>query len=419
MVQKLVQRPNRYLIQRAGNYYMRIVVPPRIRLLNPQIPREVKKSLKTDSKRQAIALVASRDTLIQRFQSSQDPDQALGLYQALVAFDDESQPIVTERISPASALCSGPRLSEVWASFSQWKVWTPKARKDNERMYENLEYFAGDIPVGLITKTILNDVLTAIAALPKRNCKPYNEMRLDELAELDDVPEAHLVSGKYVRGHLKLFQGLFNSYLVREVALLETSPTEGLTWKYSDNRYASFSDAQINSLLLASGTRPEWFQWFIRLAIYSGARRSEIANLRKTSFRFDPDSQRHYIMIAGGKTDAAKRQIPIHRRLLEFGLLDWLRESDDLLFPVPAANPNRATEHFKLLLPEDINDFGERYVFHSLRHTFITKARSKGVTDVLLQQVVGHEKRGAGITDRYTHTFPLSSVLLVVDSLDY
>lgn len=36
-----------------------------------------------------------------------------------------------------------------------------------------------------------------------------------------------------------------------------------------------------------------------------------------------------------------------------------------------------------------------------------------------MQQVVGHEKAGAGLTDCYTHTFPLKSVAVVVDSVGY
>ena len=58
-------------------------------------------------------------------------------------------------------------------------------------------------------------------------------------------------------------------------------------------------------------------------------------------------------------------------------------------------------------------------VLHSIRHTFITKARSAGVTDALVQQTVGHEKTGAGVTDRYTHVFPVASLLKVVDSVQY
>lgn len=71
------------------------------------------------------------------------------------------------------------------------------------------------------------------------------------------------------------------------------------------------------------------------------------------------------------------------------------------------------------MLDRKVNDYGERLVFHSLRHTFITKARAAGINNVLVQQVVGHEKRGSGQTDRYTHTFQLKDVLKVVDVVQF
>ena len=65
------------------------------------------------------------------------------------------------------------------------------------------------------------------------------------------------------------------------------------------------------------------------------------------------------------------------------------------------------------------DDYGNRKVFHSFRHTFVTKARGAGIALDHVQQVVGHEKIKAGVTDRYTHQQPLKVVLDVVDCIDY
>ena len=111
--------------------------------------------------------------------------------------------------------------------------------------------------------------------------------------------------------------------------------------------------------------------------------------------------------------------VPVHPELERAGLIAWVQETDGPLFPTAQANPNRVTDHFASLAGVKVNDVGERIVFHSLRHTFITKARAAGVSTVLIQQVVGHEKSGAGITDRYTHSFPLKDVLVVVDAVRY
>ncbi|HIA0016898.1 TPA: integrase, partial [Escherichia coli] len=52
------------------------------------------------------------------------------------------------------------------------------------------------------------------------------------------------------------------------------------------------------------------------------------------------------------------------------------------------------------------------------RHTMISTCLAGWVSNLAhLQQVVGHEKSGVGITQRYLHTFPLSTVCYVIDGL--
>ncbi|WP_299593797.1 tyrosine-type recombinase/integrase [uncultured Microbulbifer sp.] len=289
---------------------------------------------------------------------------------------------------------------------------------DNERMFESLRHFLGDVPVDQVTKQGLKAALQQISWLPVRHKAPYKGRSLEQLAN-EAVPEEDRVSGKYVKGHLKLAQGLFSSYLVNELELLEQSPTAGLTWRYENRRYASLDDQLVQQAVRASAEKPEWFRWFLLIAIYSGARRSEIANLLSEDFRIDSGSRREYFLIKSGKTKAATRRVPLHKMLIQAGLLEWVAEQKGQLFPIAARNPNRATDLFNSLFSASFNEVGERMVFHSLRHTFITKARAAGVPDVLVQQVVGHEKRGAGITDRYTHTFPVKDVLCVVDAVQF
>lgn len=155
------------------------------------------------------------------------------------------------------------------------------------------------------------------------------------------------------------------------------------------------------------------------MAAYSGARRSEIAALTKDDIKLCPDTKRYYFVVKEGKTKAARRTVPIHNHLIELGLLEWIDSSNYRFFNTAYENLNRVTDLFGSILERNVNDHGERLVFHSLRHTFITKARAAGINNVLVQQVVGHEKYGAGQTDRYTHTFQLKDVLKVVDCIQY
>ncbi|MCV6613273.1 MAG: hypothetical protein OIF55_21175 [Amphritea sp.] len=220
-------------------------------------------------------------------------------------------------------------MTEMWTKFVSWKSWNEKRAKDNQRVFDNLLYFLGDIPVGDISKADLKAALTSVAGLPQRNKKAYKDQPLSKLIAMD-IPDNDLVSGKYVKEHLKLSQGLFNSYLVRELDVLSVSPTEGLRWEHDDNRYASLTDAEIRQVIERSESRPEWFQWFLLIAVYSGARRSEIASLRPCDFKLCSDTGRHYFVIHEGKTKAARRMVPVHKSLEALGLLQWIGKGEIL-----------------------------------------------------------------------------------------
>lgn len=437
MVHKLVQRKHPYILLRGNTYYFRFATPLHVIKLYPSFPKEIKRSLRTDSYSQAVSLVSQKLHIIKLIALCVDVgllhelygnlkdfsalfidavksglrgvSKGVGVVNEAVDGDNRTMPLLVDK---------SPLLSEVWPEFTKWKSWKPKQAKSNQRIYENMLYFLGDVAIASVTKQHLKDALISISKLPLRNKGAYRKRPLSELVAMD-IPSEDKVSGKYVREHLKMAQSLFNRYLVKEVDLLNSSPTEGLKWGYDDTRFACLDSSQIRRVLLGSKSKPEWFQWFILLSVYSGARRSEVAGLSVDDFKVDADSGRYYFVVLEGKTKAARRRVPVHNELLEAGLITWLDSIDGLLFSKARDNPNRATELFHTLLSESVSDVGERIVLHSLRHTFITKARSTGVNHTLLQQVVGHEKTGAGITDRYTHEFPLSSVLCVVDSVSF
>lgn len=138
---------------------------------------------------------------------------------------------------------------------------------------------------------------------------------------------------------------------------------------------------------------------FLLLA-YTGARRSEIAKLKVSDVRLDEDSQRHYIMIGDSKTEAGIRQVPIAKRLLDMGFLLYLdgKKPDAYLFP-EITNRSQVTRLFHAIREQlnidYLDDFKNRRIVHSLRHTFVTEIQAKH-TLTLVQQTIGHEHSNQG-----------------------
>jgi integrase len=306
----------------------------------------------------------------------------------------------------------------------QKKALSQNMVEDYARSYEAIVEIMGDLPVATIKRRDLKNALESCADLPKRNLKPYKGKTVKELLEMD-IPDEHRISGKTVDNIKKVLQGVF-SYAVQE-EILQDSPARDLKLNLpKDNTYAAFADSEVAKILQACyEERKVWKKWIVMLAAYTGGRRGELVQLRKQDIKFDEESNRHYILItdkAGSvKTGNAIRQVPIHRTLIKAGFLDFVTASEDKLFP--NLKPNAVTNWFarkrEKLAITALDDYENRKVFHSFRHSVITKAQAAKNPTTHVQQVVGHEKNSNGVTDRYTHTLPLKDVLSVIDDIDY
>jgi len=300
MVQKLVRNRNQYLLLRGRTYYFRYTIPTDVRRLCLDLPIEVKRSLRTDSYTDALALIALKLHLIKVIQKTSNPKVILKLITQLLDFSkgfsawakdqlaglflrpsvyQKPLPVPKEPPKPVT-----PLLSESWVKFVNWKKWTPKRAADNQRLFDNLLFFIGDKPVGNVTKKMLLRAFKSISRLPQRNKAPYKGVTLSELVKLK-IPTRHRLSDKSVKEHLKLCQSLFSRYLVQEEDILKESPTNGIRLELEDKRFAALKDSEVRSILEKTETKPVWFQWFFKIALYTGARRSEIARLRGTDFR--------------------------------------------------------------------------------------------------------------------------------------
>lgn len=369
------------------------------------------------------------------FRYNDDPDTEL----AAVARAKEMG-LIPQSLEPKQsndATATGPMLSEVFADFlahkvdkksaqmEQRKPLSMKMQREYGRYFDGLIEIMGDVPLSSVTRKDLKDAILTYGSLPKRNLRLYKGVPIAELLEVE-IPEEHRIKPKTAQQVAKLIQGVF-SYAV-DAELIGESPARAMKLSLDTARTsARYSDEEIRTILAASFKEPKpWKKWLPILAAYSGARRSELVQLRKKDVKIDSDTGRHYVLIteqAGGlKTKNATRQIPLHSELINKGFLGFIDSvKGDRLFG--DLDPQALTKWFAVyrgrLGIDQFDDFGNRKTFHSIRHSFVTKSRGAGSSLDHVQQVVGHEKTSAGITDRYTHTQPLKVVLGVVDCIKY
>lgn len=424
-----------YTFKRYGNYYIQI------RLSDG---RSYKKSLSTDSYREASALMISITPHLPFVKSLATPIPVFEKFLSdLIASERRAarNPLLPQQqiIVPSELVEPKPpaepekvlSLSDAWTMYKDEKGgnWTKSISMANERYMEVLlTVLGGETDVTMITKQDIKQVMEVVENLPKRVVQPYRSMTIQQLIECDDVPPDELVGVEAIHKHLKIYKSLFKTFLTESKDILTKSPTDGVVAAPSKARFGAYSTTEMRKFVGWALKQPDgWKKWVTLLLAYTGARRGEIGRLEKSQIKFDEDSQRYYFLIAEGgqgKTENATRQVVIHPKLIEWGFMDYVdRQWKERIFSeVAGTNMTKigkvlADVRDQLGIPYQ-DDYGQRRLVHSFRHTMISTCLAGWVGNLAhLQQVVGHEKSGAGITQRYLHTFPLSSVSYVIDGL--
>ncbi|WP_026042513.1 tyrosine-type recombinase/integrase [Pantoea sp. A4] len=416
----------RYTFKRHSIYYVQFCLPD---------GKVFRRSLNTDSHRETGKLMIALMPLLLQVRAGQATPSEFNhsidnlIHSRMVARTVSSFPAVP--IPPPQPLIKeapGLTLTAAWEMYKAERgvKWTVAIASANERYIEPLMALIGPkSDVKAITHRDIRHTMESVVGLPKRVIQPYRSMTIHQLLACDDVPEKDLIGTEAIHKHLKIFKSLFKTFLTNEKGVLDKSPTDGITSPPSSARFGAYTTSEMRSFVSYAINEAEcWVKWVILLLAYTGARRSEIATLTKESIRFDDDSIRHYLLISEGKTDNATRQIPIHQHLIDLGFLKYVNRHEGKLFPEVAATnmakigKELTTIRERLAIPYlDIHK--QRRIVHSFRHSVVTSA-SGWVSNIShLQQVIGHEKTGTGITRRYLHTFPLSAVCYVIDGLNW
>jgi integrase len=168
--------------------------------------------------------------------------------------------------------------------------------------------------------------------------------------------------------------------------------------------------------------------WLPLIAVYSGMRQEEICQLHCEDIRqhegvwvFDV----HDAPPRQLKNRNARRLVPLHHKLIEVGLLDYVdelrREGSSRIFPnlKPGGADDRFGHNFAKWFTRyrrDVGLYEPLLDFHSLRHSATTFLIQAGVEPILVDALTGHET--AGETARYTKQFKIEQLRAAIDQLN-
>lgn len=328
-------------------------------------------------------------------------------------------------------------LVHMWDSYVIDKIDSQKW-KENAKLEERqaefrdfVEIIGGDQDARNITKIVAKDVRSKLLKFPKNRRKLFGDTPLNEIPE-----NAETISARTANERLGYIRSFFQ-YLENE-EIVKSNPFKAVTIDATSNSYATYDKKDIKELfnLPPALINKSWQFWIPRVALLTGARQGEIAQLLVSDVKKsdegiwyfdinDEDAKKKSV-----KTSAAVRKVPIHKALLEHGFLEFhakvVKSETESLWPdlkLGERQPGRYVsqywrnlrdKHKILSSPKEGN---RQKVFHSLRRFFINEALKAENELQNIQALVGHEP-SMGVTAVYVdEVATLGQLKRVVDSV--
>ncbi|MGI3049947.1 tyrosine-type recombinase/integrase [Vibrio alginolyticus] len=265
---------------------------------------------------------------------------------------------------------------------------------------EKINYLSGlilhlwkDKPIGDINGKEIDRAFRLYSQFPLTKHNPWKSMTLEErieAAEQGDVPKGERV-GKTL-GRIKTAVNLFFDHFWR-LAVIDNNPVKDMRFNdfVGGGERGSFTKAQLNDFQTFATTNDlDGFKVAILLQMYSGMRNSEISNIQPEDIKTEQGVD--YIHVRGTKTVNAERYIPIHSKLKEFGVVDYIKAGDEIY------TSQSITQRFNRLMQslsmskEDSK--GLPLSFYSFRHNFASGLASGGVSELHIEWLMGHSHTG-------------------------
>lgn len=443
------------IVKRGGTFSVRVMIPKDIRHIYGG-KREKLKSLGTSShaKARELGFFAVSDILyefdlVRRHGKLPTPQLVEDIQAATTPIPVPAVEAAgfqasafSARLFPAAPGSAGKEIPTILEAFEMYQAENPRGVTADtfrqSRLIINLfsEFLGTNPPVTAITKAAVREWKAALTEWP---------VRANEVAELKSLsfPEVILacrelwgagvrpcITRKTVNKYLSALGG-FCSWLTAATDHLPTNPVDGMYHKldkterkvfpFSSDQLKTFFNSPIytgcesdeKDFLPGDARVRDYRYWLPLIALYSGARLGEIAQLLTADVKQLHGTWVFHITREGStkkttKTAGSQRVVPLHPTLIELGLLDLqaarVSDGSERLFPEIeydkrgqiSGHPSRWFGRYMARI--ELRE-GNRFNFHSFRHTATDALRRAGYTDDQIAPLLGHTK--VTMTARY------------------
>ncbi|MGL6261668.1 site-specific integrase [Vibrio sp. WXL210] len=303
-----------------------------------------------------------------------------------------------------------------------------------------------------ISRSDANTALESLRQFPKVSGSKINKarfhaypksqwVRINESANLDVLSEGTV--GRYIEKSSTIYKWIRENYLpsilnpfcgLASKSNLPNQKQEDDVNSFSRQDLSKiFSQAVFTELKIKKHKTKNIIQysqyWMPLIALLSGLRPNEIAQLKRKNIKFEDDIW--YMSLSDLDSDqslknkGARRAVPIHSKLLDLGFENYFESfsSEERLFPELSYSQKSGYygafgDWFKRYFSKVIDLSSGHKRFYSFRHTVIDVFKQSGEVAAVPASLVGH-KNGNITYDRYGSQANLRALKQYIERIDF
>jgi integrase len=291
-----------------------------------------------------------------------------------------------------------------------------------------------------IEKSDAQEVKRVLLRLPKNRSK-MPETKGKTINELMSMEGIATISARRASTHISNLTGFFgwaadNGYVKENV--FAGMRIKAAKTSRGDDREA-FTVDQLRTIFRHLTVNPEGLvrsdthKWGTLIGMFSGMRLNEVAQLDLADIKQDGEVWYFDVTLDGNeskslKTIASERRVPVHRRLIDCGLLEFVAvqrsRGIERLFPdlsYSAANGygrNLGRWFNESLLPR-LEIKKQQLVYHSLRHTMATRLLQADAPEKHVPAIMGHSQTGMTYNTYFKDGFLPAQLKATIDLFDF
>jgi len=277
-------------------------------------------------------------------------------------------------------------------------------------------------PVRSITRADMRAYLEQLIKLPANAGQRFKGMAPMEAIAAGEKRGAPTLSAKSIKLYCDAARSFFAWLEMEE--MIDRNVARQLSGRRVEEKSSRrpYLPGEMQALVDATprvgGQAGEWAYWCARIAILQGLRLTEplgflVSDIAKRGdiwvWCLRPNEYRTL------KTSGTIREVPIHPKLIELGILQLVegRAPEDLLLPgVPVGKGKSfgaAQKQMSRIIRKHVSD-DPNLVFHSLRHSFRDETRNCGMPRELVEQIGGWASGSKSAMDGYGQGYSLSDL---------